>query len=98
MRNKKQYYIYPIYFDGKQSRSQGRRVKKQLAVNSPTIQEVAQAATILEIPFEVNLEVKFPRFCWLPSGRLEVKKQEALNKNSLIKKLAIQLKKIYSKK
>lgn len=98
MRNKKQYYIYPVYFDAKRSRSQGRRIKKKIAVDAPTIQEIAQAATILDLPFETNLEAIYPRFWWIPSGCLQVKKQESFNKNALIKKLAIQLKKIHAKR
>ncbi|MHA1264486.1 MAG: signal recognition particle subunit SRP19/SEC65 family protein [Candidatus Helarchaeota archaeon] len=98
MRNKRQHHIYPVYFDSKRSWKQGRRVKKKLAVEAPTIQELAQAAAMLDLPMEVNLEVKYPRFWWLPSGRLQIKKQEGMNKNKLIKKLAIQLKKVRGKR
>ena len=97
MRNKKQHYIYPVYFDAKRTRSQGRRVKKKLAVESPTIEEVAQAATKLGVNIEINLEAKYPRFWWLPSGRIHVKKQEGVNKNKLIKKIGTQLKKVHKK-
>ncbi|NVM52205.1 MAG: hypothetical protein HWN66_00790 [Candidatus Helarchaeota archaeon] len=99
MRNKKQYYFYPVYFDANRSRSQGRRVKKKLAVKSPSIQDLAQAATILDVPFELNSEAIYPRFWWIPSGRLQVKKDEAIkNKNALLKKIAMQLRKIHVKK
>ena len=97
MRNKKQHHIYPVYFDAKRSRSQGRRVKKKLAVESPTIEEVAQAATMVGVDMEINLEAKYPRFWWLPSGRIHVKKQEGVNKNNLIKKIGTQLKKVHKK-
>ncbi len=98
MRNKKQHYIYPVYFDSKRSRTQGRRIKKKLAVESPTIQEVAQAAAFLGLDLEVNLEAKYPRFWWLPSGRIHVKKQEGVNKNKIIQKIATQLKKAHGKR
>ena len=99
MRNKKQYHIYPVYFDANRTRSQGRRVKKKLAVKSPSIQDVAQAATTLDIPFEIKLDAIYPRFWWMPSGRLQVKKQEGFqNKYALIKKLATQLRKMNLKK
>ena len=98
MRNKKQHHIYPVYFDAKRTRSQGRRVKKKLAVESPTVQEVAQAAAFLNIELEINLEAKYPRYWWLPSGRIHVKKQEQVNKNKLIKKIATQLKKSHGRK
>lgn len=97
MRNKKLHFIYPVYFDSNRSRAQGRRIKKKLAVESPTIQDVAQAAVTLNIETEINLEAKYPRFWWLPSGRIQVKKQEGVNKNKLIKKIATQLKKVQGK-
>jgi len=99
LRNKKQFFIYPVYFDANRSWSQGRRVKKKLAVQAPSIQEVAQAATILNLDFELNLEAKYPRFWWQPSGRIQVKKQAPfINKNELLKKMAVQIKKVHVKK
>ena len=97
MRNKKEHYIYPVYFDAKRTRSQGRRVKKKFAVESPTIQDVAQAASMVGLDMQINIEAKYPRFWWLSSGRIQVKKQEGLNKNKLIKKIGTQLKKIHKK-
>lgn len=98
MRNKKQFHIYPVYFDANRSRSQGRRVKKKLAVKSPLINELAQIATILDQNFEIDLEAKYSRYWWIPSGRLRVNKQGSYNKNSLLKKMASQFKKIRVKK
>ena len=97
MRNKKQIHIYPIYFDANRSRSEGRRVKKQFAVKSPSINDLAQVASALDITFELNLEARFPRYWWIPSGRLLIKKQESINKNTLIKKMASHLKKLHTK-
>ena len=97
MRNKKQFYIYPVYFDSSRSRTEGRRIKKGLAVATPSIEDLAQVATMLGLTFDVNLEAKYPRFWWVPSGRLQIKKQEPYNKNSLIKKMASQLKKLRTK-
>ncbi|MFX1295711.1 MAG: signal recognition particle subunit SRP19/SEC65 family protein [Promethearchaeota archaeon] len=97
MKNKKQFHIYPVYFDASRSRTQGRRIKKKSAVQNPTINEIAKIATILDLNFEIELGVKYPRFWWIPSGRLKVKKQEAYNKSSLIKKMATQLRKIRAK-
>jgi len=97
MRNKKQIYIYPVYFDAGRSREQGRRVQKKLAVQSPSIGELEQIASNLGLTFEVKAEAKYPRFHWVPSGRLLVRKQEEFNKNTLIKRIANQLKKARTK-
>jgi len=97
MRNKKRFYIYPVYFDANRSRCEGRKVKKGLAVQNPLVTELAEVATMLNLEFEVNLEAKYPRFWWIPSGRLQIKKQEIVNKNALVKKMAGQLRKIKTK-
>jgi len=98
LRNKRQFHIYPVYFDANRSRSQGRRIKKKAAIQNPTIDELAQVATILGLNFEVDLNARYPRFWWLRSGRLKVKKQEPYTKNKLLKKMASQLKKIRAKR
>jgi signal recognition particle subunit SRP19 len=93
MRNKKQFHIFPVYFDADRTRGQGRRVKKKSAIKNPSITELAEAATALGLSFEVDLEAKYPRYFWIPSGRLKVKKQDPYNKNKLIRKLASNLRK-----
>ena len=98
MKNKKQYHIYPVYFDASRSRNEGRRIQKKSAVLNPSINELAVIATNLGLDYEVDIGAKFPRFWWIPSGRLRVKKQETYNKYSLIKKMAAQLKKSCTKK
>ncbi len=98
MRNKKQFHIFPVYFDADRTREQGRRVKKTAAIKNPSITELADVATALGLDFEVDLEAKYPRYFWIPSGRLKVKKQEPYNKNKLIKKFASNLRKKRAKK
>jgi signal recognition particle subunit SRP19 len=39
-----QLIIWPIYFDSRKSRTEGRRVPKKLAVPSPDIDAIAKAA------------------------------------------------------
>ncbi len=97
MRNKKQFHIYPVYFDANRSRAEGRRIKKKAAIQNPSITELAEIATHLGLTFEIDLEAKFPRYWWIPSGRLRVKKQDPHNKYSLVKKMGNQLKKIRAK-
>lgn len=99
MRNKKLHYIYPVYFDAKRTWGEGRRVNKKLAIDSPTIQELTQAAMAMKLPVEaIKVEAKYPRFWWQDSGRIHVKKQEGVKKSHIIKKMAVYLKKITSKR
>jgi signal recognition particle subunit SRP19 len=84
--------IWPVYFDAGRTRKEGRRVPKQMAVDSPKIVELQQAADKLGLENEVNLEAHFPKTPWAKSGMLYVEKNEP--KEEIIQKLAKQLVKI----
>ena len=84
--------IWPIYFDINKSRAEGRRVPKNMAVQSPKIAEIKEAADKLGLQNEINLEAHFPKNPWAKTGMLLIEKQEA--KEKIIQKLAKQLLKI----
>jgi signal recognition particle subunit SRP19 len=84
--------IWPIYFDTNRTRKEGRRVSKNLAVQSPKIDELKQAVDKLGLKNEVNIEAHFPRTHWAKTGMLLVEKKEA--KQAIIQKIAKQLVKI----
>ena len=86
--------IWPIYFDCAKTRKDGRRVPKNIAVQSPKIAEIKEAADKIGLQNEVNLEAHFPKMPWAKSGMLLVEKKEA--KEKIIQKLAKQLLKIKS--
>jgi len=86
--------IWPVYFDCNKTRKDGRRVPKNLAVQSPKILEIKEAADRLGLQNDVNLEAHFPKTPWAKVGMLLVEKQEA--KEKIIQKLAKQLLKIKS--
>jgi signal recognition particle subunit SRP19 len=86
--------IWPIYFDVNKSRAEGRRVPKSIAVQSPKILEIKEAADKLCFQNEAKLEAHFPKTPWAKSGMLLVEKKEA--KEKIIQKLAKQLVKIKS--
>jgi signal recognition particle subunit SRP19 len=86
--------IWPVYFDCNKTRKDGRRVPKNMAVQSPKILEIKEAADKLGLQNDVNLEAHFPKAPWAKSGMLLVEKQEA--KEKIIQKLAKQLLKIKS--
>jgi signal recognition particle subunit SRP19 len=86
--------IWPIYFDTSKTRKEGRRVSKNIAVQSPKIDEIKIAADKLGLENEVNLNAHFPKNHWSKTGMLLVKKKEA--KEKIIQKIAKQLIKIKS--
>jgi signal recognition particle subunit SRP19 len=86
--------IWPVYFDCNKTRKNGRRVPKNIAVQSPKILEIKEAADKMGLQNEINLEAHFPKAPWAKSGMLLVEKQEA--KEKIIQKLAKQLLKIKS--
>jgi signal recognition particle subunit SRP19 len=65
--------LYPAYFDLGRSRTEGRRVAKRWAVESPTAQEVATAAKALGLEPEVEEGKAFPSTPWRKEGRVLVR-------------------------
>jgi signal recognition particle subunit SRP19 len=86
--------IWPIYFDASKTRKRGRRVPKNLAVQSPKIAEVKEAVDKLGLKNELNPEAHFPKMPWAKTGMLLVEKKEP--KEKIIQKIAKQLVKIKS--
>jgi signal recognition particle subunit SRP19 len=86
--------IWPIYFDCSKTRKEGRRVPKNLSVQSPKIVELKEASDKLGLKNDVNLEAHFPKMPWAKTGMLLVEKKEA--KEKIIQKIAKQLIRIKS--
>jgi signal recognition particle subunit SRP19 len=68
--------IWPAYLDIQRSRLEGRMVDKNLAVESPTADEIYEACR--ELSYEPVLEdaKRLPRFSWERSGRVLVVKKD----------------------
>jgi len=94
MRKSNNAIIWPVYFDSAKSKSEGRRVPKNMAVISPKILEIKEAADTLGLQNDINPTAGYPKTPWLKMGMLTVKKNEP--KEQIILKLAIQLAKIKS--
>ena len=65
--------IYPCYFDSTKSESQGRKVPKRLAVPSPKLEEIYEAAKDLNLDPVIE-EKPHPSWWWEESSRILVKK------------------------
>lgn len=94
MRKQDKIIIWPAYFDSTKTRSDGRRIPKNLAVPSPKILEIKEAVEKLGLNYELVLDAGYPKTPWLKTGMLLVTKKEP--KNKLIKKIAKHLLKIHS--
>lgn len=94
MRKRDSIVIWPCYFDSRLPRHKGRKVSFKYSVESPTIEHLIKAASKLRLNFRIEKESRHPRYWWLKSGRLIVKK--TIPKYSLLKRLGEILKKLES--
>ena len=89
MRKQEKIIIWPAYFDQARTRSEGRRVAKSLAVLSPKILEVQEAAQKLGLDFEVVADKGYSKAPWVKAGMLLVEKKGS--KEHIINRIAKQL-------
>ena len=95
MRKQDKVIIWPAYFDQAKTRKEGRRVQKSLAVQSPKILEIREAAQKLGLDFEVVADKGYPKRPWVKAGMLLVEKRES--KEQIINRIAKQLLKVRNK-
>jgi signal recognition particle subunit SRP19 len=89
MRKQDKAIIWPAYFDQTKTRKNGRRVSKSLAVQSPKILEIQEAAQKLGFKFEVVADKGYPKTPWAKTGMLLVEKKGS--KEQVISRIAKQL-------
>jgi len=89
MRKQDKAIIWPAYFDSARTRKNGRRVPKSLAVQSPKIQEIKEAAEKLGLKHEVAVETGYPKTPWVKTGMIMVEKKGS--KEQVINRIAKQL-------
>ncbi|MEM2202271.1 MAG: signal recognition particle subunit SRP19/SEC65 family protein [Candidatus Bathyarchaeia archaeon] len=92
MRKQDKVILWPAYFDSTKTRGEGRKIPKNLAVPSPKIMELKEAAEKLGLEYELAADTSYPKTPWLKTGMLLVAKKET--KNKLLKKIAKQLQRI----
>jgi signal recognition particle subunit SRP19 len=78
--------LWPVYFDSTKTRREGRKVPKTLAVPSPKILELEEAAKRLGLEHELILDACYPRMPWLKMGMLLIAKRGP--KNQILRKVA----------
>ena len=95
MLKRRGYVIWPIYFDRSVSRSRCRRVPLDLAVRSPSAEQLAKAAG--KLGWRVELEPgSHPAFWWKKTGKLIVDPGKPMKKGEVIRILGKALKSVQS--
>jgi signal recognition particle subunit SRP19 len=82
------------YFNRNLKRRQGRKVKRDLAVFDPTVQDLVEAARAAGLQFseqEINSDARFPRRSFVKSGYIMVSKKEGIKKSQIIDEVANKL-------
>jgi signal recognition particle subunit SRP19 len=80
------YILWPEYFDSNLSRSHGRRVPIDLAVNSPNCEEIFLICKKLGLSPELEKRSAHPSRWFDPKGRVKV--PEKSSKSETIEKVA----------
>jgi signal recognition particle subunit SRP19 len=70
MKERGKLVIWPAYIDKTKSRRDGRIVSRKTSVESPTINEINQAAQKLGLNPEVEADKAYPRSWWEIKGRV----------------------------
>ena len=89
MRKKNKIIVWSIYFDANKTRTEGRRVPKNLAVSAPKIGELQRATKRLDLQAEIISNAAHPSSPWLKVGLLVIPKTES--KDKTLKKIAKEL-------
>lgn len=89
MRKQDKILLWPAYFDSNKTRLQGRRVPKSLAVASPKLKEIQDAAKNMGLQSEVVLDVRYPKSPWRKTGYILIPKKGS--KTQIIRKIAKEL-------
>jgi len=82
--------IWPVYFDSSRTRSEGRAVSEEKAVNSPSLEDLISAARKAGFRPEIEREKKHPSQWYEGSGRILIYK--AAPKSAILRKLSQALK------
>jgi signal recognition particle subunit SRP19 len=80
--------LWPAYFDAEKTRSEGRRVAEEMAVEEPTVDEIAQAVQQVGYDAIIERDKAYSRENWEENGRVLVQNADDSSKNDLIQAVA----------
>ncbi|WP_122088464.1 signal recognition particle subunit SRP19 [Halalkalicoccus subterraneus] len=79
--------IWPAYLDADVSRSKGRRVPLDIAIDEPTVEEIAAAAQQVGYDAVIERDQTYPRE-YERRGRVLIKDADDASKNDLVQAIA----------
>jgi signal recognition particle subunit SRP19 len=82
--------IWPAYIDANLSRSEGRRVSLELAVENPDVEEIAKAVQQVGYDAVIERDVTYPRE-YEPRGRVVIQGADDASKSDLLQATAAYL-------
>lgn len=74
--------VYPVYFDARRTRAQGRRVDRENAVDNPLAREILDAVEMLGLPGALEAGKSHPKD-WANPGRVKVEMKGNANRGEL---------------
>ncbi|MGC9554462.1 MAG: signal recognition particle subunit SRP19/SEC65 family protein [Thermoplasmatota archaeon] len=77
MREEQRYVLWPVYFDRRATRKQGRRVAREQAVPNPRTDEVLRAARKAGLEAEKQEKAAYPGRWWQREGRILVETEQS---------------------
>lgn len=80
--------LYPAYFDAELSRGDGRRVSLDLAVEEPTVEELAEAVGQVGYDAVIERDVAYSREPTRERGRIRVRNADDATKSDLTQAVA----------
>ena len=89
MRRRDEIVLWPAYFDLTKTRSQGRRVPRNLAKANPSVDDIAEALQSLNVPHRIVRDAAYPRVPYERKGMILVKK--VMPKNKFIMEVAAKI-------
>ncbi len=82
--------IWPAFLDAGLTRSEGRRVARDLAVDDPSVDEIAEAVKQVGYDAVIERDMTYPRE-YEPRGRVLVKDADDATKSDLLGAVAAYL-------
>ena len=80
--------IWPAYLDAEKTRSEGRRVPRDVAVPEPTVDEIAEAAGQVGYDAVIERDVAYSREGHEERGRVLIKDAADSSKNDIVQAVA----------
>jgi len=80
--------IWPAYIDAGLTRGEGRRVPRDVAVEEPSVDEIAKAVQQIGYDAVIERDKAYSREGWTDRGRVLVKDADDSSKNDLIQAIA----------